>query len=100
MIRFEFPDQRRHRRFWLLVEQKRAEVCVQHPGHEENLVIEAESEAFARWHMGHLPWSRAVADGRIRPEGPRDLVRTVLSWNPLSRFAAVRPAPGVVAAAS
>lgn len=98
VIRFEFPDQRRHRRFWLLVEQKEAEVCVQHPGHEENLVIEAESEAFALWHMGRLPWARAVAAGRIRPEGPRELVRAFLSWNPLSRFAGVRPAPGVAAA--
>jgi DNA-binding HxlR family transcriptional regulator len=98
VIRFEFPDQRRHRRFWLLVERREAEVCVQHPGYEENLVIEAESDAFARWHLGHLPWGRAVATGRIRPTGPRELVRAFLSWNPLSGFADVRPAAGVAAA--
>jgi DNA-binding HxlR family transcriptional regulator len=100
VIRFEFPDQRRHRRFWLLVEQGGAEVCVRHPGHEEDLVIEADSEAFALWHMGRLPWGRAVAAGRIRPQGPRELVRTFLSWNPVSPFADVRPAPGAAAAVS
>ena len=66
VIRFEFPDQRRHRRFWLLVERHAAEVCVQHPGYEEDLVIEAESEAFARWNLGQLPWARAVATGALR----------------------------------
>jgi DNA-binding HxlR family transcriptional regulator len=103
VIRFEFPDQRRHRRFWLLIEQGEAgeaEVCVRHPGDEETLVIEADSEAFVRWHMGRLPWARAVAAGRIRPTGPRALVRAFLSWGTLSRFAEVRPAQGTAAAAS
>jgi putative sterol carrier protein len=100
VIRFEFPDQRRHRRFWLLVEHGEAEVCVRHPGDEENLVIEADSEAFVRWRMGQLPWTRAVAAGRIRVTGPRELVRAFLSWGPLSRFAEVRPAQGTAAAAS
>ena len=61
---------------------------------------EAESEAFAHWHLGHLPWSRAVATGRISPEGPRELVRAFLSWNPLSGFADVRPVARAAAAAS
>jgi len=100
VIRFEFPDQRRHRRFWLLVEQGEAEVCVRHPGDEESLVIEADSEAFVRWRMGQLPWTRAVAAGRIRVTGPRELVRAFLSWGPLSRFAEVRPAQGTAATAS
>ena len=92
VIRFEFPDQRRHRRFWLVIERGEAEVCVRYPGGDEDLVIEAESEAFVRWHMGQLPWARAVASRRIRPTGPRELVRAFLSWAPLSRFANVRSA--------
>jgi DNA-binding HxlR family transcriptional regulator len=100
VVRFEFPDQRRHRCFWLLVEQGEAEVCVRHPGDEEDLVIEADSEAFIRWHLGQLPWPRAVAAGRIRTTGPRDLVRAFLSWAPLSRFAHVRPAERASAATS
>jgi DNA-binding HxlR family transcriptional regulator len=95
VIRFEFPDQRRHRRFWLLVERGEAEVCVGNPGHAEDLVVEAESEAFVRWHLGHLSWSRALADRRIRTTGPRALVRAFLSWGPVSRFAEVQPAPGI-----
>jgi hypothetical protein len=100
VIRFEFPDQRRHRRFWLLLEKGEAGVCIRHPGHEEDLVMEADSDAFVRWHLGRLPWTRAVADGRIRPTGPRELVRAFLSWGPVSGFAGVRPAPGVAVAAS
>ena len=68
------------------------DLAKRYPGGEEVLVIEAESEAFVRWHMGQLPWARAVASRRIRPTGPRDLVRAFLSWAPLSRFANVRPA--------
>jgi hypothetical protein len=100
VIRFEFPDQRRYRRFWLLVDKGEAEVCLGHPGGEEDLVIEAESEAFVRWRLGQLLWPRAVAARRIRPTGSRELLRAFLSWGPLSRFADVRPAQRTAAAVS
>jgi hypothetical protein len=31
------------RRFWLLVQEPEPEVCVKHPGHDEDLVVTADS---------------------------------------------------------
>lgn len=91
LIRFVFPDFRKPV-FWLLIEERKGEVCLKHPGFDEDLVVTADSEAFALWHMGRLEWSRAVRAGRIRVEGPRDLARAFPTWNALSHFANVRPA--------
>jgi hypothetical protein len=57
-------------------------------------VISADPERFVRWHMGHLSWSDAAADGRIRIEGPRSLARAFPDWNNRSHFAHVTPLVG------
>ena len=92
VVRLEFRDQpRRHRLFWLVLADGAGEVCVKHPGFEEDLWIEADSEAFVKWHMGRMPWSRAIDEGRIVVHGPRTLARAFPTWNGRSKFASVRP---------
>ena len=98
VVRFDFPDRPRPNRFWLLFERGSGEVCVKHPGIDEDLYVTADSEAFASWHMGREPWSRMVGSGRIRLEGPRALVRAFPTWNRLSHFAGVQPLVGAIAA--
>jgi hypothetical protein len=74
--------------FWLLIEPDHAEICLKRPG-EEDLFVTARSDAFVRWHMGHLSW--AVASKDITVEGPSQLARAFPSWNKRSHFAHVRP---------
>ena len=94
VIRFDFAGQpKKKSRFWLLIEHGRGEVCATCPG-EEDLVISADPERFVRWHMGHLSWAEATADGAIHIEGPRPLARAFPGWNNRSHFAHVTPLVG------
>ena len=88
LARFDFPGQPAPRRtLWLLFEGRGCEVCVRHPGYEEDLVVRAYALAFARWHAGALEWEEALADGSIEVEGPPALARALPTWNGRSRFA-------------
>ncbi len=92
VIRFEFPDRpRKNSRFWLLLEGREAEVCLTYPG-SEDLVVVADSERFARWHMGQLSWEAAAQGGAIRIDGPTELARAFPGWNKRSHFAEIQPA--------
>jgi hypothetical protein len=68
-------------------------VCVTCPG-EESLVVIADADRFVRWHMGHLTWAEATADGGIRIQGPGELARAFPSWNRRSYFADIEPLVG------
>ncbi len=92
VVRFEFPDLARNNRFWLVLEGGSGEVCVKYPGFEEDLVVRADSQVFAHWHMGRRSWSDALRHGDIRVEGVRWLARELPSWNRLSHFADIQPA--------
>lgn len=90
VVRFDISDGR-HPRFWVVLDDPTAEVCVKPPGFDVDLVVSTESEWLALWHMGRLPFSAAMRRGLIRVDGPRELVRELAGWG-LSRFAEVAPA--------
>jgi DNA-binding HxlR family transcriptional regulator len=82
VVAFRFPDQPSgNQRYWLLVEDGRAEVCYNDPGGEPAAEVEAESAAFVDWHRGRLSWSAALRSGRILVTGRRCVVRELPRWN-------------------
>ena len=82
LVEFTFPDEpATNRRYWLLADGGAAELCYSHPGGEPDVFVTARSEAFTRWHLGTLPWRRAVVDGAIRVEGAPRLARSLPKWN-------------------
>jgi DNA-binding HxlR family transcriptional regulator len=89
VIRFDFSGQRRER-YWLLIELGETEICKTYPG-PEDLYIEAEAEAFVKWHAGQITWSQATREGRIQLDGPSSLVNAFPTWNARSKFAHIRP---------
>jgi DNA-binding HxlR family transcriptional regulator len=91
VVRFDFRDLPGDR-FWLLLEERRGEVCRTYPGFAEDLVVTADSEWLVRWHMGRVSWSQALRSRHIRVDGPAALARAFPTWNRLSPFAGVRPA--------
>jgi DNA-binding HxlR family transcriptional regulator len=80
---------------WMVFEDGRATVCLQHPGFEEDVVMRADNVALHRVHAGRIPLGEAMAAGQVRLEGPRALVRALPGWFAWSPFhAAVRRAAG------
>ena len=83
LVRFDFPDQPKPRhRLWLLVDDGDAELCHQHPGFDEDLVVVvADPQTFARWHLGLVAWGEVLRSEAVRVSGPRDLARALPTWN-------------------
>jgi DNA-binding HxlR family transcriptional regulator len=85
VIRFTLRDGR-HRRFWLLLDRPRAEVCAKPPGFEEDLVVETTQQWLTRWYVGEIRLGSAMRQGLMEVRGPRPLVRKLASWGGLGRI--------------
>ena len=91
VIRFEFTGYTAKRLpAWLIIERPEGEVCLKHPGFEENLFIQADAKAFMDWYMGETTWANAIRTGSINVQGTRTLTRAFPTWIRLSPFARVK----------
>jgi DNA-binding HxlR family transcriptional regulator len=90
VVRFNFTGYAKRRMpIWLILDDGESELCLKHPGFDEDLVIDADAESFVKWHMGWVSWADAVRDERIRVTGAPALAAAFPTWNKLSRFAGV-----------
>ena len=66
----------------MLIDHGEAEVCLKHPGGEEDLVVVIHDPVtFARWHMGKVAWGAALRSGAIEVQGSRAMARALPTWN-------------------
>ena len=77
------------REFWLLLEPQRVELCIEDPGLEIDLQVDADLGAMVRVWLGDISFDSAVKSGGIRLSGARALARAFPSWLMLSHFARV-----------
>lgn len=87
------------RHFWLLLDRERVELCVEDPGFEIDLQVDADLAAMAGVWLGDMPFDTAVRSGAIRLSGPRALAGAFPSWLMLSAFARVPRPEGRIDAA-
>ena len=80
-------------RFWLLVHKPDVEVCIKHPGFDEDLVLTTDCQTLTHVHMGRLSIGEAERSGCWTIDGVRSLARAVPTWGGTSVFAHVRPVP-------
>jgi DNA-binding HxlR family transcriptional regulator len=99
VVRFELSDGVQPRRFWVIAQRPRAEVCVKPPGFDEDLVVKTDSESLAKWQLGWMSLGSAQQHGLIAVEGPSHLQRELAGWAARHQFADVRPAAGAPVAA-
>jgi DNA-binding HxlR family transcriptional regulator len=82
----EIPKQPiRKRSYWVIVEQRRVDVCMQTPGFEVDILIEAELSAIVHVVMGYNPLDWALKTNKINFEGDRKLVSQIPTWLYLNR---------------
>lgn len=91
VVRFDLTDRPRDR-FWMLIDRPESEVCVKHPGLDEDLVVTTDCITLTDVHRGRVTFAAAISSGRMRIDGRPDFVRAFPSWGGLSYYAGVRPA--------
>ena len=77
------------RHFWLVLNRAQVDLCIEDPGFEIDLQVEADLAAMAAVWIGDTSFEAAVKSSAIRFVGPRALARAFPSWLMLSRFATV-----------
>jgi DNA-binding HxlR family transcriptional regulator len=71
---------------WLVVDRGEVSVCLQHPGHDVDLVVTSPTTALSGVFNGVDSWEQLVANGTIVLEGPRHLTRALPRWFQWSPF--------------
>lgn len=96
IIQFEFTDVRQIDRFyWIVVNKRKVDVCLKHPGHEPDVCVASELQRFIDAWRGFRSLEREVETGRIKVAGSREMRSSFTSWMLLSTAAGVvRQRPG------
>jgi DNA-binding HxlR family transcriptional regulator len=81
--------------FWLILDRPKVELCLNDPGAEIDLEVDADLASFAHAWLGDVDFRSVVADGSVKVSGPAALVRAFPSWFLFSHFAQV-PRPALV----
>ncbi|HJL16995.1 MAG TPA: helix-turn-helix domain-containing protein [Sandaracinaceae bacterium LLY-WYZ-13_1] len=84
VVRFELSG---GERYWLKLEPGEADVCTTHPGFEETLVLRSDTRALTEVWAGLRDFSEAIAQRRIRIDGPRRHARALPDWLRLNAYA-------------
>jgi len=97
VVRFKFravaPSYRGPRLFWLLLERSQADICIEDPGFEVDLYVDAEVAAMAKVWLGDASFEALVRSRELALAGSREIAQLFPTLLMLSRFAAVpRPA--------
>jgi DNA-binding HxlR family transcriptional regulator len=93
VVRFEFhgvsAQCRKLRTWWLVLEPTDVDLCLKDRGFDVDLVVTADAATMARVWMGEVTLARAMQNGGIRLDGPRELIRAFPGWLLLSHYAEV-----------
>jgi len=104
VILFRFPQASRQRQCWWMVAQEgEVELCLQHPGLDVDLTVDADMAELARLWRGDVSAEAAVRSGKIRLSGSSSLARSFGRWigmSPLVRARKIGPLPPPRLAAS
>jgi hypothetical protein len=96
VVRFDLTDASRPNRYWVLLDRSGTEVCVNHPGYDDDLIITTDALWLVRWHTGTVDLARVRRAGGMRFAGSRTLIRQFGTWGGLSPFAGI-PRPERIA---
>lgn len=86
-VRVDLEHELGTHRFWMLLFEPRAEVCTRPMGRTEDLVICTDTRTLVEWNLRRISFPAALRSGRVRLEGPRNLIRAFPSWTMPSPWA-------------
>jgi DNA-binding HxlR family transcriptional regulator len=85
VVRFDFRKPKR--RFWMVLEPSEVSVCLQHPGFDVDLEVNADTATLYRVYLGRAELGGAIRAGQLTMSGPRALQRGFREWFTWSAFA-------------
>ena len=89
-IQFEFTDVRQIDRFyWIVVNERKVDVCLKHPGHEPDVCVASEIHRFIDAWRGFRSLEQEVKSGRIKVSGRPEMRKAFTGWLLLSAVAHV-----------
>jgi DNA-binding HxlR family transcriptional regulator len=89
-LQFEFTDVRDIDRFyWIVVNERKVDVCLKHPGFEPNVCVASEIHRFIDAWRGFRSLEDEVKSGRIKVTGRPEMRNAFTSWMLLSAVAHV-----------
>lgn len=92
VIRFDFTQNGRPIRSWMLLQDGSGEVCNFDPGFGDDVIVTiTDALVFTRWHLGQTSWAEVLRSG-IQLSGPAGLRRALPSWNAAPEIAKRRRA--------
>jgi DNA-binding HxlR family transcriptional regulator len=77
------------RRWWLLLDDGKTELCAQHPGRAEDVTLTCTSRTLSDVFVGNTTLKAALAAERLEVRGAQKLLRQMQHWLVLSPFADV-----------
>ena len=81
--------------FWLVLERTAVQLCIEDPGIETDVVVDADVATLTAVWLGDISFEEALRSKGVRPMEPRPLTRAFPTWLMLSHYAAVvRPPLG------
>jgi len=89
VVRFDVAGTRTPNRFWLVLDRRGNEVCVQTPGFAEDGVVTTDTSSLVRWYAGQLSLAEARAAGGMTVAAPPWLERELARWGRLSPYAGI-----------
>jgi DNA-binding HxlR family transcriptional regulator len=75
--------------FWLMLEKTAVELCIEDPGVEAELLVDADLAVMTSVWLGDISFEEALRSGGVRLMGPRRFTRAFPTWLMLSHFAGV-----------
>lgn len=88
VVHFRFRDTRpADQRWWLVLEDGRADLCLQDPGRELTLVVDSTLRALTEVWVGDLTPDEALRAGGLKVDGPPREAERLWGWLGTSLFA-------------
>jgi alkyl sulfatase BDS1-like metallo-beta-lactamase superfamily hydrolase len=97
VIQFEFDDAPAEMRlWWLVIENRSADLCQKDPGHDVDLYICTTVRKMARVWIGKDSLAKALETEEIELIGDRDLIQSMKRWFKLAVVAEVTRSGSII----
>ena len=91
VVEFEFSGTpTEFRRFWLVNNNGKVDMCLKDPGYETNLLVQSDMRRFVEAWRGFRDLRQEIRAGNIRLAGPPRLISSFPDWLLLSSLAPYR----------